>query len=135
MSTPARTIDASSPETVHAPLGTYSHTVRVPPGAEWLVLAGQVGIDPGGRIAEGFGGQTAQALRNILACLGAHGMAAEHLVKLTIYLTDPRGIEDMRAARREVLGESVLPASTLVIIDGLVAPELLVEIDAWAAKA
>jgi enamine deaminase RidA (YjgF/YER057c/UK114 family) len=28
-----------------------------------------------------------------------------------------------------------LPASTLVIVSGLAAPEYLVEIEAWAAKA
>ncbi len=124
-----------NPDTVHPPLGKYSHTASVPAGAEWLVVAGQVGKDAGGTLAEGFRGQSAQAFRNILACLEAHGMGAEHLVKLVVYLTDPRGIEDYRAARQEVIGDDVLPPSTLLIIDGLAQPEMLVEIEAWAAKA
>jgi len=127
--------ETSNPEGVHPPLGKYSHAVHVPAGAEWLVLAGQVGVDPAGRLAEGFRAQTAQALRNILACLEAQGMGAGDLVKLVVYLTDPRGIEEYRAARGEVLGDAVLPASTLLIVDGLAQPGMLVEIEAWAARA
>lgn len=125
----------SNPETVHPPLGAYSHTAKVPAGAEWLALAGQVGKDGEGRLAEGFRAQSEQAFRNIVACLEAHGMGPEHIVKQVVYLTDPRGIEDYRAARREVLGDDVLPPSTLLIIDGLAQPGMLVEIEAWAAKA
>lgn len=125
----------SNPETVSPPLGAYSHTARVPAGAEWLVIAGQVGRAPDGRLAEGFHGQTAQAYRNILACLEDHGMGPEHIVKFVVYLTDSRGIPDYRTARREVIGDEVRPPSTLLIIDGLAEPEMLVEIEAVAAKA
>ena len=38
-------------------------------------------------------------------------------------------------ARDEVLGTDVKPTSTLVITEGLAAPEILVEIEAWAAKS
>jgi enamine deaminase RidA (YjgF/YER057c/UK114 family) len=62
-------------------------------------------------------------------------MTKEHLVKLTIYLTDSRYIEDARAARQKVFGEAVQPTSTLVVVDALAAPEYLVEVEAWAAKA
>ena len=123
-----------NPETVHAPLGEYSHTAKIPAGATWLVVAGQVGVDPAGNLAEGFRGQSAQAFRNIVACLEAQGMGREDLVKLVVYLTDPRGIEDYRAARHEVIGDDVLPPSTLLIIDGLAQPGMLVEIEAWAAQ-
>jgi enamine deaminase RidA (YjgF/YER057c/UK114 family) len=61
-------------------------------------------------------------------------MTKEHLVKLTIYLTDARHIEEMRAARSKVFGDDARPASTLVIVDGLASPEFLVEVEAWAAK-
>ncbi len=123
-----------NPDSVHAPLGKYSHTMKVPAGAVWLVVAGQVGVDPAGNLVEGFRGQSAQAFRNILACLDAQGMGREDLVKLVVYLTDPRGIEEYRAARQEVIGDDVLPPSTLLIIDGLAQPGMLVEIEAWAAK-
>ncbi len=124
-----------SPKNLHKPQGLYSHALRVPPNAEWLVIAGQVGVDPKGKLAAGARRQSEQACRNILACLKANKMTKEHLVKLVVYLTDARGIEGYRAGRRKILGDSVVPPSTLVVIDGLAAPDMLVEIEAWAAKA
>jgi enamine deaminase RidA (YjgF/YER057c/UK114 family) len=124
-----------NPKTVHKPLGMYSHTVKVPANAEWLAIAGQVGMNAKGEVASGVRRQTERALRNVQACLRANRMTKEHLVKLTIYLTDARHVEEMRAARSKVLGDDVHPASTLVIVDGLASPEFLVEVEAWAAKA
>jgi len=124
-----------NPKTVHKPLGMYSHTVKLTANAEWLAIAGQVGMNAKGDVAIGVRRQTEQALRNIQACLRANKMTKEHLVKLTIYLIDARHVEDMRAARSKVFGDAVRPASTLVIVDGLAAPEFLVEVEAWAAKA
>ena len=124
----------SNPKTVHPPLGAYSHTMSVAPGARWLVIAGQVGVSRTGRTASGVERQSEQAFRNVVACLRANGMNRDDLVKLTIYLTDPRGIEAMRAARIKVLGESVRPPSTLVIVDALASPDFLVEVEALAAR-
>ena len=125
----------SSPETVHTPLGAYHHTARVPAGSEWLVVAGQVGIDPGGTLASGARDQAAQAFRNIVACLASHGMGREDIVKFQVFLTDPRYIEDYRAARRDVIGDEHRPPSTLLIVKGLAAPEICVEIEVFAARA
>lgn len=127
--------EQTNPKTVHKPLGKYSHTVKVPANAEWLAIAGQVGMNAKGEIASGVRRQTERALRNVQACLRANRMTKEHLVKLTIYLTDARHVEEMRAGRSKVLGDDVRPASTLVIVDGLASPEFLVEVEAWAAKA
>ena len=124
----------NNPRQVHPPLGAYSHTVKVPPNATWLVLSGQVGIDAKGKLRAGMRGQAEQVFRNILACLRANAMRKEDLVKLVVYVTDPRMIEDYRAARAKVLGGDVLPASTLLVIDGLAQPDMLIEVEAWAAK-
>jgi enamine deaminase RidA (YjgF/YER057c/UK114 family) len=56
------------------------------------------------------------------------------IVKFTVYLTGARFVGEYRAARSKVIGDDVLPASTLLIVAGLAAPEMLVEIEAWAAK-
>ena len=32
------------------PAGAYSHTVKVPANAEWLIISGQVGIDAKGKL-------------------------------------------------------------------------------------
>ncbi|MEZ5936377.1 MAG: RidA family protein [Alphaproteobacteria bacterium] len=126
--------ETMNPKTVHKPLGMYSHTVSVPANAAWLVIAGQVGMNAKGILASGARKQAEQAYKNILACLRANKMTKEHLVKLTIYLTDSRFVDDARAARLKVFGEGVQPTSTLVIVGGLAAPDILVEVEAWAAK-
>jgi len=127
--------EALNPKTVHKPLGRYSHTMKIPANAEWLVISGQVGINAKGVVAVGAKRQAEQACKNVAACLRANKMTKEHLVKLTIYLTDSRYVEDVRASRHKVFGDAVQPTSTLVVVDGLAAPEYLVEVEAWAAKS
>ena len=124
-----------NPKTVYEPLGAYAQTIRVPRDAEWLVIAGQVGMNRQGRLAVGIEKQAEQVFRNILACLRANKMGKRDLVKFTVYLTDSRYVAGYRAAREKVIGNDVLPASTLVIVDGLASPDMLIEVEAWAAKA
>ena len=125
----------TNPKQIHPPLGAYSHTVRVPPNATWLVLAGQVGVNSKGGIQTGMRRQAEQAFRNVLAGLRANAMGKADLVKLVVYVTESRLIEEYRAARAKVIGEDALPVSTLVVVDGLAHPDMLVEVEAWAAKA
>ena len=127
-------ITATNPADIHPPLGAYAHAMKVPAGAEMLIISGQVGMDAGGKLAEGVGPQTEQAFRNILACLDANGMTAKDLVKLTILLVDAGDVAAMRAARTAILGPDVTPTSTLMVISALAAPDLLVEVEAIAAK-
>jgi 2-iminobutanoate/2-iminopropanoate deaminase len=123
-----------NPKSVHAPVGVYSHTVNVPPSARWVAVAGQVGMNAKGALAKGIRRQAEQAFRNVLACLRENGMRKQDLVKLTVFLTDARLIADYRAARARVLGDATRPASTLLIVAGLASPDMLIEIEAWAAK-
>ena len=124
-----------NPDTIHAPAGNYVHAVKTPANVEWLTISGQVGVGKNGKLASGALKQTERAYRNILACLKANGMGKEDLIKTVVYLTDSRHIEAFRAARDKVLGTESPPASTLLIIDGLAHPDMLVEIEATAAKA
>lgn len=125
---------AINPATVHKPLGVYHHVVRVSAGAETVHISGQVGVRPDGGVEQGAAAQAEQAFRNIRACLEAVGMGPEHLVKLVLLLTDAGDVAAVRAARTKVLGEGIAPASTLMVISALAAPELRVEIEAIAAK-
>jgi 2-iminobutanoate/2-iminopropanoate deaminase len=124
-----------NPKASHKPLGAYSHSVKVPPGAEWLVVSGQVGIDAKGKLQDGARKQAEQAFRNVLACLKENGMTKKHLVKFTVFVTDPRHVDGYRAARKKVIGDATMPASTLLIVDGLASPDIVIEIEATAAKA
>lgn len=123
-----------NPKSVHKPLGVYSHAVNVPAGARWIAVAGQVGMNARGVLAKGIRRQAEQAFRNVVACLRANGMRKQDLVKLTVFLTDSRLIAEYRAARARVLGDAVRPASTLLIVAGLASPDMLIEVEAWAAR-
>ena len=124
-----------NPKSSHKPLGAYSHSVKIPRDAELLVIAGQVGVNAKGQLQDGIRKQAEQVFRNILACLRENKMRKSDLVKFTIFLTDPRHVDAYRAARKKIIGDDTLPASTLLIIDGLASPDMLIEIEAMAAKA
>lgn len=122
-----------SPGTIAPPLSRYSHAVEVPAGARWLHISGQLGIKPDGDLAEGLEAQMAQAWQNILAILKAADMDRSDLVKVTAFLTaEGADVALFRDVRDRMLG-AAKPASTLIIVAGLVRPEYLVEIEAIAA--
>jgi 2-iminobutanoate/2-iminopropanoate deaminase len=123
-----------NPKSSHKPLGAYSHSVKIPADAEWLMIAGQVGVNAKGKIVSGIRAQAEQAFRNVLACLRENKMRKGDLVKLTVFLTDPRYVDAYRAARKKVIGDDTKPASTLLVIDGLASPDLLIEVEGIAAK-
>ena len=99
-----------------------------------LNVAGQVGAYPDGTLADGIRDQAEQAFRNVLTCLEANRFKASDLFRLTIYITDRGFLDDMRAARVSVLGADVQPPSTLLVVSGLAAPEMLIEVEAMAAR-
>ena len=124
-----------NPKKSHNPVGAYSHSVRIPRDSDILMIAGQVGVDAKGKLQDGIRRQAEQAFRNVIAALRANKMAKGDLVKLTIFLTDPRHIDAYRTARKKVIGDDTLPASTLVIVDGLASPDMLIEVEGMAAKS
>jgi enamine deaminase RidA (YjgF/YER057c/UK114 family) len=121
-----------------APLGMYSHGMVAPAG-EIVIVAGQVGIDGGGRVAEGAVAQTRQALENVRAVVEAAGCAMRDVVRLQTFLTRAEDIPGFMKARQEVFpgyfADGVYPPNTLLIVSRLVRPELLVEIEAMAVRA
>jgi 2-iminobutanoate/2-iminopropanoate deaminase len=126
--------DKRNPSSIHEPLGRYSHTVSVAPNARWLVISGQVGVAANGKVANGIERQCERALRNILACLKENEMGKDDLVKLTVFLTDPRHADAFRNARNKMLGADLCAGSTLLVVVGLASPDILVEVEAMAAK-
>jgi enamine deaminase RidA (YjgF/YER057c/UK114 family) len=123
-----------NPAEIPPPIGAYSHGIEVPPGARTLHISGQVGIAPDGKVAPGIEGQTEAALNNIVGILKAAGMGVQDIVKMTTFLIDANDIAKVRAVRVRILGDH-RPASTLLVISRLAAPEYLIEIEATAAKA
>jgi enamine deaminase RidA (YjgF/YER057c/UK114 family) len=121
------------PETFHPPLGAYSHQVEVPPGARLLVMAGQVGRTVDGRVSEDPIEQAEVALDNVRHNLEAAGMGVGDVVKLTWYVVGQMDAQRRRELLTAWLGDH-RPASTLVYVAALAAPEYRVEIDAWACR-
>lgn len=76
--------------------------------------------------------QTQEGLRRIIVLLAKAGVGPQDVVKVTIYLTDLSQRAEVSRARREVFSEPT-PCSTLIGVNGLVEPGLLVEIEAVAA--
>ena len=121
----------SNPDTVAAPVGTYSQAVRVETGdAVWIHVSGQIAIDLEGNLV-GPGdlrAQTRQVFENLGAILEAHGATFADVVKIGTYLTTLDDLAGMREVRSEYL-TSEPPASTAVQVVALVVPDALIEID------
>ena len=85
--------------------------------------------------SDDFVDQVAQALRNIVAVLAEGGAAAEHIVRLTWYVTDKAEylsrLKDLGKAYRDVLGRHY-PVMALVQVVALVEDRAKVEIEATA---
>jgi 2-iminobutanoate/2-iminopropanoate deaminase len=97
-----------------------------------LHISGQVGVRPDGTTARDFGEQCDQALVNLQAVLVAASMAPENIVKLTCFVVGDQPLSALYDARRRRL-PNVSPAATTLIVQGLAAPEWLIEIEAVAA--
>lgn len=122
----------SNPEGVHPPLGSYSHTVTVPPGVELVFVSGQVGIRRDGSAPATVAEQADQAFANLVELLAAHGSTVADIAKLTVFIVSGQDGDRVRDARNAYLGAHH-PASTTVYVPALVDSRWLLEIEAIAA--
>ncbi|TQK27417.1 RidA family protein [Arthrobacter sp. SLBN-53] len=101
-----------------------------------IYLRGQIGqdLDTAENIGVGdVAAQTEQAMANIAMLLGEAGATVDDIVKVTVYLVDPRYRETVyRVIGRWLKG--VHPVSTGLVVSALARPEWLVEVDAIAVR-
>lgn len=112
------------------PIVGYSRAVRV---GNAVYVAGTTATDESGELV-GRGdvrAQTAQALRNIERALVKAGARLEDVVRTRVFVRDIRDWEAIGQAHGQVFGR-IRPATTMVQVQALVDPEMLVEIDADA---
>jgi enamine deaminase RidA (YjgF/YER057c/UK114 family) len=100
-----------------------------------VFTGGLIGSDETGGFADDFVGQVRQTLRNTLAVLEVADARAEHIVRMTWYVTDMdeylSSLGEIGAAYREVMGRA-FPAMALVEVSRLVEPNAKVEIETTA---
>lgn len=125
-----------NPPTLGAPRG-FNHGLVVPAGWGLVFVAGQTATTVEGDVVDrSFIAQFTAALDKTLAVVQAAGGAPEHVVRMTVYVTD---MEAYRASRpclntvwRERMGRHY-PAMALVAVTELVDRDATVEIEATAA--
>src|SRR6516164_6001369 len=111
------------------PANGYSHAVAF--SGRMLVISGQVPLDENGAVVgkDDPRSQMRQVFKNLALALASAGVSMEHVVKLTVYLTDLSDLEVFRSVRDEYVSLVNPPASSLLQVSGLVNPSFRVEID------
>lgn len=118
------------------PLGMYS-TVTVAQGGSIAFISGQVSADSSGKIvgAGDIEAQAVQVFENLKCALAGIGATFDDVIKFTIYIVGFS--QERRKAVMDVRGRYIShenpPAATMVGVDQLVEPELLVEVEAVVA--
>ena len=110
------------------PSGAFCHAVRA---NGFLFMSGfTAGNTPAqnGDIVE----QTEAVMDQIQGILEAEGAGLEHVVKVTVYVTELDRLSEIHDVRFRYFADN-LPASTLVQVSALVRPELKIEIEAIVA--
>jgi 2-iminobutanoate/2-iminopropanoate deaminase len=112
----------------------YHHYVRVDNLATLIFLSGQLSRNADGNLVGpgDMAEQARQAIRNMQVVLAAAGGSLADIVSIVVYTTDIRQFKEIVAARMEFFKNN-LPTSTIVEVNHLADPGLLIEFQATAA--
>lgn len=112
----------------------YHHYIRVDNPRSLIFLSGQLARDSAGQLvgAGDMAEQTRQCIRNMQTVLESAGGTLDDIVSIVVYTTDVRQFKEIVAARMEFFKDR-LPTSTIVEVNHLADPGLLIEFQATAA--
>ena len=116
------------------------HHVSVATGARHVHVAGQIARDAdGGHVAAGdLTGQVEQALRNTARALSGAGATFADVVRLRFFVTQWRPeqmgafLQGVENVAEEIGLELPLPPASLIGVEILFEPDVLVEVEAYA---
>jgi len=117
--------------------GLYSHAGCME-GGRAVYLAGQLSVGLAGEVvgAGDFDAQFRQVFQNLHDVLAGMGLDWRSVIKFMTYLVDSENIPDFMRLRAENFpgwfAGDVFPPNTLLVIDRLVKPEFLIEVEAIA---
>jgi len=111
--------------------GGYSRAVV---DGDFCFVAGTTGYDyTTMKMPSGVADQARNALRTIAAVLGDAGFALTDIVRATYYILDRSDADAVLAVCGEYLRD-IRPAATILIVAGLLRPEMKVEIEVTAKR-
>lgn len=106
----------------------FNHSVVEPEGRR-VHITGQVGWDKDGKVVGTDTGEQMECailgIKNVLEPMG--GTLAD-IVSMTVYFTNPADIPVIQKVRSAHFASDTAPASILIQVLGLVAPQLTVEL-------
>ena len=114
----------------------YTHAVIAEGAGKLVYVSGQVSWDARGNVV-GKGdmrAQSEQVFGNVTAALKAAGAGWDDVIKMNGYMVgmNAERVGAYREVRSRFLKEGALPASTLVGVEALVHPDLLLEVEVVA---
>jgi enamine deaminase RidA (YjgF/YER057c/UK114 family) len=110
----------------------YSRAIAVG-DACWVAGTTDAGPDGTSQHPGDAAGQARAAFAIVARALGDAGFAVEDVVRTRMYIVRPDDAASVAAVNGEIFGD-IRPASTLVVVAGLIDPSLLVEVEAEARR-
>ena len=98
-----------------------------------IFVSGHTGVDANGKVVGGIEEQAEQTFKNVETVLKAAGASMADVMKITCFLVRATDYKAYAAAREKAFPADAQPASSTVIVNQLVRPEFLIEIEAIAA--